>query len=115
VEPFEPVPDQQPYSDPWLQNLDAYLRPRLASLPMAWLAGPVEITAYLDLDALGRVVDAGLTTGSGAWQLDQQVVAVLRGSAPYPPPPPAWPGRFYLRLGCQPQGLAYLYIFPAGY
>jgi hypothetical protein len=113
--PYYAEPEQTPYADPWLQGLDIYLRPRLARLDTSGLPGAVEVTAFLDLDPMGRAVDAGIAAASGFWQLDQQVVALLRGSGPYPPPPPSAPGRVFLRLGYQPQGLYFMFINPGGY
>ena len=117
VEPYYPggPPPQYPYGDPYLQALEAFLWPRLGSLPTAWLSGLVELTIFLDLNPYGQPLSWGFLRTSGLWQLDQQVGQILLNTAPFPPPPAPGPRRVYLRIGYQPSGLAYLEIYPGEY
>jgi protein TonB len=47
---------------------------------------------FMSLDRRGHMIESRLVRSSGVAQLDQEALALLRRSQPFPPPPPEWPG-----------------------
>jgi protein TonB len=47
---------------------------------------------FFSLDRQGRVIDSRIVRSSGASALDDEALALLRRSQPFPRPPPELPG-----------------------